>query len=91
MKPLEFLGMIEEAAGTKMYDEKKEEAVKEIDRKQRKVVEFTDVPSSLFPPPHSLFTPFSPRLFMPLEYHPLLSFPFPLCSTRFTFTSMFNH
>lgn len=37
MKPLETLGMIEEAAGTKMYDDKRAEAVKEMDKKQRKV------------------------------------------------------
>jgi len=43
MKPMEFLGMIEEAAGTKMYDEKKEEAIREMDKKQRKVDEITKV------------------------------------------------
>lgn len=40
---MEFLGMIEEAAGTKMYDEKKEEAIREMDKKQRKVDEITKV------------------------------------------------
>lgn len=43
--------MIEEAAGTKMYDEKKSEALREIERKQRKVDEFTRVRfSSLLSP-----------------------------------------
>src|SRR3546814_6022503 len=35
--------MIEEAAGTKMYDEKREEAYKEIEKKQRKVDEISRV------------------------------------------------
>lgn len=39
MKPPELLSMIEEAAGTKMYENKKEAALKTIEKKARKVEE----------------------------------------------------
>ena len=34
MKPMEILGMIQEAAGTKMYEEKKAQALKTMEKKQ---------------------------------------------------------
>ena len=37
MAPLEILGLIAEAAGTKMYETKKEAAQKTIEKKQAKV------------------------------------------------------
>ena len=39
MKPPEILGMLEEAAGTRMYENKKEGALKTLDKKQTKVDE----------------------------------------------------
>jgi structural maintenance of chromosome 2 len=39
MKPIEILGMIEEAAGTRMYEMKKTAAVRTIMRKQHKLDE----------------------------------------------------
>lgn len=36
MKPVEVLSMVEEAAGTKMYENKKETALKTIEKKERK-------------------------------------------------------
>lgn len=41
MKPLETLSMIEEAAGTRMFETKKQAAVKTIEKKQLKVEEIT--------------------------------------------------
>jgi structural maintenance of chromosome 2 len=41
MKPDEILGMIEEAAGTRMFETKKVAAFKTIEKKQQKVVELT--------------------------------------------------
>ena len=43
MKPPEILSMIEEAAGTRMFETKKEAALKTIEKKQEKVAEFTRV------------------------------------------------
>lgn len=37
MKPPEILGMIEEAAGTRMFEHKKQSAQKTIEKKQLKV------------------------------------------------------
>lgn len=37
MKPPEILGMIEEAAGTRMFEQKKQSAQKTIEKKQQKV------------------------------------------------------
>ena len=37
MKPPEILGMLEEAAGTRMYENKKEAALKTLEKKQVKV------------------------------------------------------
>lgn len=39
MKPLEILSMIEEAAGTRMFEERKEKAIKNISKKEAKVQE----------------------------------------------------
>ena len=43
MKPLEVLSMIEEAAGTKMYEIKKEAALRTIEKKERKVEEINSL------------------------------------------------
>jgi len=43
MKPPEILAMIEEAAGTKMYENKKAQALKTIDKKQSKVEEINTI------------------------------------------------
>lgn len=43
MKPPEILGMIEEAAGTKMFQLKKESALKTIEKKQHKVHEIDKI------------------------------------------------
>jgi structural maintenance of chromosome 2 len=43
MKPVEILGMVEEAAGTRMYETKKQSAMKTIDKKQLKVDELNSV------------------------------------------------
>ena len=39
MKPIEILGMLEEAAGTRMYESKKEAAMKTLTKKELKVTE----------------------------------------------------
>ena len=46
MKPQEILGMLEEAAGTRMYETKKEAALRTLEKKQVKVQEIEKV---LFP------------------------------------------
>lgn len=43
MKPPEVLGMLEEAAGTRMYETKKEAALKTLEKKQVKVEEIDRV------------------------------------------------
>jgi structural maintenance of chromosome 2 len=43
MKPNEILGMVEEAAGTRMYENKRVAAIKTIDKKQAKVDELNSV------------------------------------------------
>lgn len=43
MKPDEILGMVEEAAGTRMYETKKQAAMKTIEKKQLKVNELKNV------------------------------------------------
>lgn len=43
MKPPEILAMIEEAAGTMMYESKKQQAQKTIEKKDSKLREITDV------------------------------------------------
>ena len=43
MKPPEILSMIEEAAGTRMFEAKKETALKTIEKKQQKVEELTRI------------------------------------------------
>ena len=46
MKPAEILGMVEEAAGTRMYENKKNNAIKTIEKKQMKVDEINSILSS---------------------------------------------
>ena len=43
MKGLEILGMIEEAAGTKLYEDKRMNALKTIEKKDKKVEEINQV------------------------------------------------
>lgn len=43
MKPAEILGMIQEAAGTKMYELKKSQAIKTMNKKQVKVNEINTI------------------------------------------------
>jgi structural maintenance of chromosome 2 len=43
MKPPEVLAMIEEAAGTRMFEERKEKALETITKKDQKLAEITDV------------------------------------------------
>lgn len=43
MKPNEILGMVEEAAGTRMYENKKVAAIKTIEKKQKKVDEINTI------------------------------------------------
>ena len=41
MRPPEILGLIEEAAGTRMYEERKDKAKKTMDKKEKRVHEIT--------------------------------------------------
>lgn len=50
MKPHEILGMVEEAAGTRMYETKRVAALKTIDKKQAKVDELNSVLSEEITP-----------------------------------------
>lgn len=43
MKPEEILSMIEEAAGTRMFEERKDKAIKTIAKKDKKVDDITSV------------------------------------------------
>ena len=43
MKPAEILGLLEEASGTKMYEAKKQVALKTLEKKQVKVEEINKV------------------------------------------------
>ena len=43
MKPQEILGMLEEAAGTRMYETKKDAALRTLEKKQVKVSEIEKV------------------------------------------------
>ena len=43
MKPPEILAMIEEAAGTRMYEAKKQQALKTIEKKEEKIKEISDI------------------------------------------------
>lgn len=47
MRPQEILSMIEEAAGTSMFEEKKEKAVKTMSRKEKRLDEIQEVSLSL--------------------------------------------
>lgn len=46
MKPAEILGLLEEAAGTKMYETKKQAALRTLEKKQVKVDEINKVRGS---------------------------------------------
>lgn len=46
MKPPEILGMLEEAAGTRMYENKKDAALRTLEKKQVKVDEIDKVCTS---------------------------------------------
>lgn len=48
MKPQEILAMIEEAAGTRMFEERKEKALDTIAKKESKLTEITDVSTLSF-------------------------------------------
>lgn len=50
MKPDEILGMVEEAAGTRMYENKKNSAIKTIEKKQMKVDEINSILSEEITP-----------------------------------------
>jgi structural maintenance of chromosome 2 len=50
MKPNEILGMVEEAAGTRMYETKRQAAIKTIEKKQAKVDELNSVLSEEITP-----------------------------------------
>lgn len=43
MKPIEILGMIEETAGTRMFEKNKISAIKTIDKKEVKLEEINEV------------------------------------------------
>lgn len=43
MKPPEILAMIEEAAGTRMFEDRKEKALKTLEKKESKVLEIVQV------------------------------------------------
>jgi structural maintenance of chromosome 2 len=43
MKPTEILGMVEEAAGTRMYEDRKDKALKTIAKKDAKLLEIVGV------------------------------------------------
>lgn len=43
MKPAEILGMVEEAAGTRMFEERKDKATKTMTKKDKKVEEIESV------------------------------------------------
>lgn len=69
MKPPEILGMLEEAAGTRMYENKKDAALRTLEKKQVKVDEIdkvcystrglpSSVPGAPFPFPLILIQPF---------------------------------
>ena len=50
MKPLEILGLLEEAAGTSMYENKKENALKTIKKKENKLEEISKIISEEITP-----------------------------------------
>lgn len=43
MKPSEILGLVEEAAGTRMYETKKHKALQQIEKKKQRVEEINRV------------------------------------------------
>lgn len=55
MRPAEILAMIEEAAGTSMFEEKREKAVKTMAKKMTKLDEIDEVCTLLFSIPSRRF------------------------------------
>lgn len=49
MRPAEILSMIEEAAGTSMFEDKKDKAVKTMSRKEKRLDEIQEVRSPPLP------------------------------------------
>ena len=43
MRPQEILGMVEEAAGTRMFEERKDKAIKTMGKKEKRVEEITSI------------------------------------------------
>jgi structural maintenance of chromosome 2 len=50
MRPQEILGMVEEAAGTRMFEDRKEKAKRTMGKKEKKVQEITSVSRPSAPP-----------------------------------------
>lgn len=50
MKPKELLGLIEEVSGTRMYEVKRESAVKLVEKKEQKLLEIQNVLSEEIQP-----------------------------------------
>ena len=48
MKPIEILGLLEEAAGTTMYNKKRDASLKTLERKRKQLEEIDEVGASLF-------------------------------------------
>ena len=65
MKPPEILGMLEEAAGTRMYEQKKEAALKTLEKKQVKVEEIDKVGNVAAEPETRLSRPFAVHAWEP--------------------------
>jgi len=59
MKPPEILAMIEEAAGTRMFEERRDKALKTIAKKEKKLEEITTVKLPSFYSSHSFSIYFS--------------------------------
>lgn len=47
MKPIEILALLEEAAGTTMYNQKRDASLKKIERKKKQLEEIDDVSTFL--------------------------------------------
>lgn len=48
MKPIEILGLLEEAAGTTMYNKKRDASLKTLERKKKQLEEIDEVGASLY-------------------------------------------
>lgn len=56
MRPQEILGMMEEAAGTRMFEDRKEKAKRTMGKKEKRVEEINEVSMSLAKHPISIST-----------------------------------